>query len=54
MIDKVKKGVGSTGGGEMPPILNIPLKIIFSLEGILLKFLRFPFGLSIVVIARKP
>jgi len=30
------------------------VKIIFCFEGILLKFLRFPVGLSVVVLARKP
>jgi len=52
-LDKIKKGVAGTGSGQLPGVINIPLKLIFCFEGILLKFFRFPFGLSIVVLARK-
>lgn len=40
---------------EKPPpaILNVPLRIIFSLEQYLLSHINFPFGVSIIVIAKK-
>ncbi len=36
-----------------PPIINPILREIFTLEGKLLKYLHFPFGLSIICVCRK-
>ncbi len=44
-----KSNVGKTSN-----IINIILKEVFSLEAFLLRFIKFPFGVSVVCIARKP
>lgn len=53
-IDKISgKKHGDSPVDEVSPFINNLFKRIFKLEISLLKFLRFPFGVSIIVVAQK-
>lgn len=55
LMDKYSKGMAKVGSEDAPPspLLNSILTKIFSFEGILLKILRFPFGMSLIAVTKK-
>lgn len=40
-------------GNTAPPVINTLFKYIYSAEAVFLKYMRFPFGLSLVCVCRK-
>ena len=54
LLDRLCKGVGRAGSGNVHPFLNGLMARVFGAEVFLLRFVRFPFGLSLVVVASKP
>ena len=54
LLGKIFKDTASAGGGKLHPLLNALLSRIFGTEVFILRFLKFPFGLSIVGIGIKP
>ena len=53
LLDRHRPGVAQAGAKRPPAILNRCLEFTFGLEAGLLEYLRLPFGLSIVALARK-
>lgn len=53
LLDRRRPGIAQAGAKPPPAILNRCLEFTFGLEAGLLGWLRLPFGLSIVALARK-
>ena len=54
LFDRLFKGVGCAGSGSVHPLLNGLMAHVFGAEILLSRFVRFPFGLSLVVVGSKP
>lgn len=54
LLDRLFRGIGRAGSGSVHPLLNDLMARVFGLEVLLARFVRFPFGLSLVVVGSKP
>ena len=54
LLDRLVKGVGHAGNGNIHPLLNGLLAGVFGIEVYLSRFVCFPFGLSLAVVGSKP
>ena len=53
LLDRLCRGVGRAGSGNLHPLLNRLLAGVFGLEVFLSRFVRFPFGLSLVAVGKQ-
>ena len=54
LLDRFRKGLARSTAKQLPPAVNRCLGFVFGLEAHLLRWISPPFGLSIVVLGRKP
>ncbi|MDE0003959.1 MAG: class I SAM-dependent methyltransferase, partial [Rhodospirillaceae bacterium] len=54
LLDRLVEGVGCAGNGNVHPLLNGLMAGVFGMEVFLSRFVRFPFGLSLVVVGSRP
>lgn len=54
LLDRIFRGVGSAGSGNVHPLLNDLMARLFGLEVFLSRFVHFPFGLSLVAVGSQP